>query len=290
MFKNLTVLNLVTLPENLEEKLSKAAFVPCSPTESFSDGWQVTREGQFCYAYGEVMQLTYVSESKSVPASALKARLDEMVAKTTEAQGYSPGRKATKDLKEAATDELLARALPTTKKVSIILAPKSKLILVDSASPAQVDAIASKLLRTSSVALGHIHTVKQPSELMTQWVLGTNVPLEFEACEEAQLVCSATRTDQVISFKATDLSDAKIKDYIAQGMQVSKLALIKDGELSFTLTDLRQYKNLASSVKPEYAENDNADDMFHADLVLTTLNLTALHTAIIEQLGGVQPA
>ena len=114
-FKNLQLHRLpapwAVTPDQLEQWLAPHAFQPGNSVEKQSFGWASPRDdGALVYSINRQMLLTFRAEKKLLPASVVnqvtKARALEM----EEQQGFKPGRKQLRELKEQVTDELLPRA------------------------------------------------------------------------------------------------------------------------------------------------------------------------------------
>lgn len=112
MFKNATLYTIGpdwACPDlsAMEQALSAATFHPCGPTGALVESIHGQRIACF--------QL----ETKSVPASAIKREMDKRTAAIEAETGRKPGRKASKELKEQITFDLLPHAFPKTSRVLV---------------------------------------------------------------------------------------------------------------------------------------------------------------------------
>jgi len=104
------------------------------------------------------------------------------------------------------------------------IAPKERLILVNSSSAARAEELLSQLRE----ALGSLKAIpltpQQPTpQLMTHWLRGEPLPADFELGEECEL--QAGKDSRVIRCKNLDLSAPEITSHLDSGMFVSRLAL-----------------------------------------------------------------
>ncbi|MEN9904779.1 MAG: hypothetical protein RLZZ555_1344, partial [Pseudomonadota bacterium] len=113
MFKNVMVYRIAPgwamEVEAMEAALAKMPFEPCGATQAESFGWAPPR-GQ---AHGALVELVagqrilrFMHESKAVPGSVVKRRLEERCAQIEQKEGRKPGRKESRDLRDEITQEL----------------------------------------------------------------------------------------------------------------------------------------------------------------------------------------
>jgi recombination associated protein RdgC len=138
-FKNLLVYRLnkwdVT-PEALEEKLSLNAIQACSAMEMQRLGWVSPKEeGQpFVHTLGSQMLICLGVEKKLLPNTVITQFAKSRSVEIEEQQGYKPGRKQMKQIKEAITDELLPRAFALRRKTYAWINPMAGFMVVDAAN------------------------------------------------------------------------------------------------------------------------------------------------------------
>ena len=117
VFKNVIVYRIEpawsqTLTE-IEEGLGKQRFEPCGPSQEKSAGWVEPRgeaNGPLVESIGGQWLVEYMIESKQVPGSVVRRKLDERCAQIEATTGRKPGKKEKKELKEDITLELLPMA------------------------------------------------------------------------------------------------------------------------------------------------------------------------------------
>ena len=110
--------------EAMEAALAKMPFQPCGATQPESYGWAPPR-GQ---AHGALVELVagqrilrFMHESKAVPGSVVKRRLEERCAQIDEKEGRKPGRKESRELRDEIVQELLPMAFARTSSILVWL-------------------------------------------------------------------------------------------------------------------------------------------------------------------------
>src|SRR5690606_11468422 len=105
-----------------------------------------------------------------------------------EQQGYKPGRKQMREIKEAVTDELLPRAFSLWRDTRVWINPARQLLVIDAASSAKCDEV-MQLLNKSLDRLGArgLQTKESPSAVMTGWLADDAGPDGFTIDQDTEL-------------------------------------------------------------------------------------------------------
>ena len=114
-FKNLQVYRL---PKNwsmtaaeLNELLQTQAFTAAGSNEMMRQGWDKPRpNGDLVHCVNKQMLIVLGTEKKLLPSTVVNQVAKARAAELEEQQGFAPGKKAMKELKERVFDELLPRA------------------------------------------------------------------------------------------------------------------------------------------------------------------------------------
>ena len=114
-FKNLQIYRLpapwTMSSDQLESWLAPHAFAPCNSGDMQSQGWSSPRpNGPLVHGVSRQLLIMLGTEKKLLPASVINQVCKARAAEIEEQQGFKPGRKQMKELKEQVTDELLPRA------------------------------------------------------------------------------------------------------------------------------------------------------------------------------------
>jgi recombination associated protein RdgC len=288
-FKNLLVYRLnqwTETPESLTEKLSRQALQPCSGMDMQNRGWLPPKgENQpIVHASGQQMMISLGVEKKLLPSTVINQFAKARAVDIEEQQGYKPGRKQMKEIKEAITDELLPRAFAIRRKTYVWIDPVNRFLVIDAASIAKADEVVEMLHKTiDGIALAFIKTQMSPSAAMTVWLSGSDTPSGFTIDQDCELRGRGDAAATVRYVRHT-LDDDEVKKHIKSGKEVTKLGLTWNDRISFVLHENLQLKRIAplDSIKPEAEESD----AFDADFYLMTTELNNLLPAVFDILGG----
>lgn len=291
-FRNLLVYRLANwkfTPETLEDRLAPHALQPCSGMESQRMGWVSPKgEGEpLVHAQGAQLLISLGVEKKLLPATVINQFTKARAVELEEQQGYKPGRKQMKQLKEAITDELLPRAFAIRRKTYVWIDPQDGWLVVDAASLAKGDEVVEMLVKTlGELALNFLHTEVSPTAAMTGWLAGDELPSTFTVDNDCELRGGGEEKASVRYVRHTPEAD-EVTRHIQAGKEVTRLALTWHDRFSFVLHDTLQIKRLAPlDLLKEQAEEDGNDDVFDADFALMSGELRKLLPALVDLLGG----
>ena len=288
-FKNLLVYRLnqwAETPESLTEKLSKQALQPCSGLDMQSRDWLPPKGDNepLVHASGQQIMISMGVEKKLLPSTVINQFAKARAADIEEQQGYKPGRKQMKEIKEAITDELLPWAFAIRRKTYVWIDPVNRFLVIDAASIAKADEVVEMLHKTiDGISLAFIKTQMSPSAAMTVWLSGSDTPSGFTIDQDCEL-CGRGDAAATVRYVRHTLDDNEVKKHIKAGKEVTKLGLTWNDRISFVLHENFQLKRIAplDSIKPEAEESD----AFDADFYLMTTELTNLLPAVFDILGG----
>lgn len=289
-FKNLQIYRIndwKITPAELEELLSKRTLQACLSMEMQSSGWVSPgmEETHLVYSRGQQMLIALGTEKKLLPASVInqlaKVRAQEMEAQ----QGYAPGRKQMKEIKEAALYELLPRAFVVRQKSHAWIDPTDGWMIIDSANIAKADTFAETLLKTiPTLALKRLNTTLAPASAMTRWLAGDELPVVFTI--DSDSVFRSREDKKVsISYNRQPLDSDEITRHVKAGKEVTRLAMVWKDRISFVLDENLQIKRLTLlDIEKEPAES--AEEQFDSNFFLMTQELKELLPDLIHALGG----
>ena len=296
-FKNLQLYRLPT-PWNidlakLDEQLSRGTFARCASHEPMSRGWVSPRkDGGLIYANNRQWLIALGVEQRLLPSSVVNDEVRERAEKLTEEQGYAPGRKALRELKERVTEELMPRAFTKKRTTYVWIDPQNGWFIVDAGSPAKAEEVIEHLrFCLDDFPLKPLHTQLSPTSAMADWLAGGDAPAGFTIDRDCELKAMGEEKSAVryVRHPLNDEVHAEIKAHLAAGKLPTKLALTWDERIAFVLTEKLEVKRLAFlDILKEDAEKaaENADEQFDADFALMTGELTRFLPALIAALGG----
>ena len=278
--------------EALEEKLQEDAFKPCGPQETSRQGW-VSPMGKhsdlLVHSAGGYHLIALRKEEKLLPASVIKELVDEK-AEMIEAEQHRKVRRKEKDeLKEEVTLEMLPRAFSKNRRCYAYLAPADGVLVVDAGSSKQAEDLASTL-RKSLGSLPVRPPAVEQAPAFTGWLNESiDLPVSIELGTECELK-DTSEDGGVVRCKGLDLQGDEIRSHLDAGMQVTKLSVTWDDNLSFVLDEELGIRRLKfGDTLQEKLDDVDADDAaarFDAAFSLMTLELARLIPGLLEALGG----
>ncbi len=278
--------------EQMEEALAKLPFAPCGATQEKSVGWVPPRgqaHGALVELVGGHRMLRFQIETKAVPGSVIKRRLDERVADIEAKEGRKPGRKESRDLRDEIAHELLPMAFAKTASIFVWMDLQAGRLVLDTSSQARADEIITALVKClDGLTLSPFNTQMSPQAAMTAWLTGSadDWPAHFAPGREVELK-SADELKSVVKFTRHHIDDEQMRLHISQGKLPTKLALDWDGRVSFVLTESTVLSKVAF-LDGVFEDNATAEDEggFDADMTIATGELGALINDLTEALGG----
>ena len=293
-FKNLQIYRIpapwAISSDQLEAFLSKQAFAECSSLEMQSQGWISPRDnGMLVHVVNRQLILALGTEKKLLPATVINQVTKARAAEIEEQQGFAPGRKQLKDLKEQVTDELLPRAFSIRRTAWVWIDPVNGWLVVDASSPAKAEEVLKLLLGSvDKLQVSGLRTVHSPLTSMTDWLVADEAPSGFTVDQDTELRANGEGKATVRYVRHT-LEAEDVRRHIAAGKQCTRLAMTWADRISFVLTEGLAVKRIAPlDVIKE--ENDvssiNDDERFDSDLTLMTGELNKLLSDLVFSLGG----
>jgi recombination associated protein RdgC len=292
-FKNLQVFRLPAPwkvdVEQLNIQLASQAFSNTGSGDMQSEGWASPRNNEsLVHSVNQQLLLLLQTEKKLLPSSVInqvtKARAKEL----EEQQGFAPGRKAMKDLKERVTDELLPRAFSITRQTGVWIDPVNGWLVIDSSSPSKADEVIKLLLKCDKIPMESLRTKISPQTAMTDWLAGNEAPKGFTIDQDTELRAH-TEDKATVRYVRHSIDPDDVQRHIAAGKQCTKLAMTWDDKISFVLSE-----NLAiKRIKPLDILNEDKDqrtadenERFDADFLLMASELAKMLDDIVYALGG----
>ena len=293
-FKNLQVYRLPA-PWNvsaaqLENDLAPFAFQPCGSLDMQSQGWISPRDnGQLVHIVNKQMLLTLGVERKLLPTTVINQVTKIKAAELEEQQGFKPGRKQMKELKEQVTDELLPRAFSVWRSTRVWIDPVNGWLAVDAGSAAKADEVLKLLFKAvDKLPLEALHAAQSPVSAMTSWLLADEAPRGFTVDQDTELR-SRAENKATVRYSRHSLEAEEVRRHIEAGKQCTRLAMTWADRVSFVLTESLTIKRVAPlDVLKENADAaaQNEDERFDGDFMLMAGELAKLLNDLVEALGG----
>ncbi|MEJ2897659.1 recombination-associated protein RdgC [Bordetella avium] len=293
-FKNLKVYRLSgawsCLGETLEAALAKHAYQPGNNLEMQRLGWVSPRDtGLFAHVLNGQILLVLRSEKKLLPSTVVNQVARARAQEIEEQEGYKPGRKQMKEIKERVTEELLPRALSVYRDTRVWIDTQHRWLVIDAASSARADEVIGLLVKTvDPLPLENLYVAQSPAAAMTGWLAEDEAPANFTIDQDTELRASGESRAAVRYVKhSIDTDDAR--RHIQSGKQCTRLAMTWADRVSFVLTESLDIKRVTPLDVLKERPDDlgaNADERFDSDFALMTGELARLLADLIDALGG----
>ena len=283
--------------EALEEALQSARFLPCGATQTDSSGWAPPR-GQKSIALAEVVGghliLKLCTERRALPASAVKAALEERIEQYQQETGNERvGAKLKRQFKEEIVFELLPRAFAKRSTTLLWLDAANHFLVVDCGSLSGADRIVTALVEALSkvggppFAVKPVRTNTSAAASMSHWLSTREAPVGFTVDRDCEL---KTPDDQksTVRYSRHTLEIDEVPQHIAAGKVPTQLAMTWNDRVSFVLTESAQLRRLKllDVVMDGVQGGGRDDDGFDTDAAILTGELTGLLPDLLEALGG----
>ncbi len=232
------------------------------------------------------------TEKKILPSSVINQVTRERAKELEEQQGFPPGRKQTKELKEQITDELLPRAFTRITSMWVWIDPVNGWLVADSSTPGKAeDALKLLFKAVPKFPLETVRTVMSPGAAMTDWLASDEAPASFTVDQDTELRSTA-ESKATVRYVRHTLEAEQIRQHIETGKQCTRLALTWADKISFTLADNLSIKKIAllDVLKEDAgAIGKNEDERFDGHFLLFAGEMSKLLDALINALGGMMP-
>jgi recombination associated protein RdgC len=288
MFKNATIYRLRSahtplLAGSIAAHLAPAAFTPCAAQQPESFGFVAGGAGLVANVQGQLF-LCLCVERRPVPAEALKRLTDEKCAALAEAQGFAPSKKARREIREFAADELTAKAIPVRSFTDVWINPGNGWLVVDTSTPARADLVIKLLLQyVPGFPVESFRVQRAPIACMTQWLQEDEAPHAFTIDQDVT-VRAVGESRATVQYKRHAFNVDEMRRHFAAGKQCARLALTWRDRLSFVLDESLTLR----SIKPSDAYARDAADLEDDDAArwLMAAELRALFADLTDALGG----
>jgi len=292
-FKNLKLYRLSPQwqcsAERLQAALEKQPFHPASRQEMLSLGWVEPQEGTgLVHAQDGQFLICLRVEKKLLPASVINQVARARAREIEEQQGYQPGRKQLKDIKEQVAEELLPRAFALYHDTRLWIDTRSHWLGVDAAAAAKCDEALGMLAKVlDPFPVLPLHVARAPASAMTDWLVSDAAPAHFSIDQDAELRSTAENR-AAVRYVRQPLEVEEVRRHVQAGKLCTRLALTWNDRVSFVLTEGLDIKRIAPLDILQEGRSAGVDalEQFDTDMVLMTRELAQLRDSLVEALGG----
>jgi recombination associated protein RdgC len=293
-FKNLQ-LHRLPVPwsisaDQLEQSLAPHAFEAGGTMSMQAQGWASPRNnGMLAHTLNGQLLLVFRAEKKLLPASVVNQFTKVRAIELEEQQGFKPGRKQLRELKEQVTDELLPRAFSICRDTRVWIDTRHGWLVIDAASQTVADEVRSLLIKSiDPLPLSNLRVMQSPVSAMTGWLLSGAELNDFTVDQETELRSNG-EGNATVRYVGHALDDQEVRRHVEAGKQCMRLALTWKERVSFVLTPSLVLKRVApQDVLKEKSDPTahNDEERFDSDFMLMTGELTQMLGDLVNVLGG----
>lgn len=293
-FKNLRIFRLLPswscTAQSLEEALEKNAFRPGGSQDMQSLGWVPPREGgPLVHALDGQYLISLRAEKKLLPATVINQFTKIRAQEIEEQQGYKPGRKQMREIKEDITDELLPKAFSIYRDTNVWIDTRNHWLVIDAAAAAKGDEIMGMLAKAlEPFPIVPLYVELSPASAMTNWLVSDEPPAAFTIDQDTELR-STSESRAVVRYVRHSIDIDEVRKHVETGKQCTRLALTWADRVSFVLTDGLEVKRVAPLdvlKENQDASAQNEAEEFDSDFALMTGELAQLLGDLVQALGG----
>src|SRR6185312_6616515 len=227
-FKNLKLYRLAPNAnfDGLYEALQACRFQLCGSQEGQSSGWVEPREDSpFAYQAGDHLLITLRTEKRLLPASVINLATRKRVVQIKEQQGFKPGRKQTKEIKEQIIMELLPKAFVTQSDTHAWFDTVNGWFVVDASSSNKSDEVLGLLAKSlAPFPIVPLHVEMSPAAAMTLWLSEDEPPAGFTVDQDTQLQATG-ESRATVRWTRESVNTSEALDHIKAGKQCTRLAM-----------------------------------------------------------------
>lgn len=274
----------------LEARLAQRPFQRCGSQDMASRGFvSPQRNDALVFASNQQWLIALRTEQKLLPSSVVNQVAQDRAEELEAQQGFKPGRKQMKEIKENVTQELLPRAFARRRTAYAWIDPVGGWLVVDAASSAKADELIESLRDVlDALPLRLLDTERSPASVMAEWLVAGGAPGAFTIDRDCELR-AVTDEKAAVRYVRHPLEGEEIPAHLAAGKVPTRLGLTFDDRISFILTERLEIKRLGFlDIVQEAAEKNavSGDEQFEADFVLMTSELQRFFPALVAALGG----
>jgi len=294
MFRNLRFYH-VTSPwpeseEELSEILSKNIFSPCGSFSERSAGWEAlgnNEDDPLCRRLNGADLLQLRTQSRVLPAAAIREVLEERVIEFRTRMSQEPNRAELRNLKEETRDKLLPQALVKSERNRACYIHSESLLVIDVATITKAEWVIDQLRACIDQFYCTPLTFNNfPGDLLTGIFMGDS-PLGFSLGRECRMQ-DVMDSKSVVSWRDFELSDHSIRQHVVEGMKLTHLGVNFDEVMNCVISDeavISKLKFIEGDAVDKWGVEDPMAKL-DADFVLLTACVRRLVEDLKKLLGG----
>lgn len=293
LFKNAQIYRLADdwnpSANDLNAALARKQFSPPGSQDFERSGWAVAAPdcelGDMAYSKGRCHLVCLLREQKILPPAVVTQIADERAAEIFEQQGFRPGRKQMKELRELVMSELLPKAFSRKRKTFALILPG--MLIVDSATSSRAEELIEHLRHAlDEFPVTMVKTDKSPVSAMSSWLADSEAPDGFTIDQDCTLR-SVAEDRREVAYRH-GLNEDQARENLEAGCLPVKLAMTFDDRISFVLTEKFEVKRIQylDIVTEPLHQQEDADAVFASEFAINVSELQRLVANLVDALGG----
>ncbi|HCA18648.1 MAG TPA: recombination-associated protein RdgC [Alcaligenes faecalis] len=293
-FKNLRIFRLDARfgvsAQALADMLAKHQFAPCGSQEPLSLGWVAPREGgELVHEVNGQYLICMRAEKKLLPSAVVNQAAREKAREIEEQQGYKPGRKQMKEIKEQIIIDLMPRSHAVQRDTLVWIDTRNHWFVIDTAVVAKSDEVLGLFAKSvEPFPVQPLYTEQSPGAAMTSWLVEQEELSNFTIDQDTELRSTGDSGAAVRYVKQSADID-EVRKHVEAGKQCTRLAMTWADRISFVLTDALDVKRVAPLdilMEKQDVTAVNDEEIFDADMTLMTYELANMIADVADALGG----
>lgn len=297
IFKNLYPIRIAPTrmdPGALADNLAKTPFRPCGSQEPVSRGWVAPFGDNVMKrvrSVGGYWLICLQTEEKLLPASVIRAAVDERVAAIEASESRKVRSKEKNALKDEVMLDLLPRAFTRRKRMYAYIDPRGGWLIINGTPGKAAEEFISLLHKAAgSLFIEQLRTKRMPYIALTNWLADT--PPDGWKIGDRATLRDLDESGDVWSASSADLSSDYTHAHLDADQAVTRLAVEWRSRLSCVLCEDCTVRRLRFSdvVLESLADTKTetiAEEM-DARFALMTLELSAFLPEMVNVFGGVE--
>ncbi|WP_199265730.1 recombination-associated protein RdgC [Alcaligenes faecalis] len=274
----------------LAEILAKHQFASGGSQDPHSLGWVPPREGgELVHEVNGQYLICMRAEKKLLPSAVVNQAAREKAREIEEQQGYKPGRKQMKEIKEQIIIDLMPRSHAVQRDTMVWIDTRNHWFVIDTAAVAKSDEVLGLFAKSvEPFPVLPLYTEWSPAGAMTAWLVDDEAPANFSIDQDTELRSTGDSGAAVRYVKQSADID-EVRKHVEAGKQCTRLAMTWADRISFVLTDALDIKRVAPLdilTEKQDISAVNDDEIFDADMTLMTSELAKMISDLVVVLGG----
>ena len=288
MFNNLRMYRILgSWPgdeSGLSEALAEKAFRPCGALSERSAGWEppgadAATSSSLARRIAGADLLELRTQTRVLPAAAIKESLAERVDDYRRRMGREPPRRELRRLREQTRDELLPQALVQSTRTQGFALLQEAVLAVNAAAPARAEWFLEHLRAClEGVRFEPLQFERSPASLMQEMFLG-KVPGGFALGRECRMA-DPSDGRSTGTWRHVDLDDEALRRHVRDGMKVTQLGFVFEEALGGVLGEDGAITRLKLAEAAEGGDEEDGLGRQDAEFVL----LTGLTRRLLQRL------